>query len=769
LVLKASPALPGLAFLAYQRKYFIMKLKDLVNINFTYIWFYLTLILSLFYILCATSTIGWRDGPELVVTATYLDVAHPAGFPTYNLLAKILTWLPFGSIGFRVSMFSALAGGFVVFILGLLLKKLHLFDRSAPVCLVWLLSPVVFFALHQGVWAAAVEVEVYSLNAAFMTALFFCAVSWREGRGVAWLYAGGLLYGLACGNHAALALYLPVLLLLTFWGGPSKQNSKLVRYSHLIHLLGLIIFFIIGLSVYILLIVRSQTNLLPVDFGRTNTWLRFWTHISDAKDASYHDSAILNLSQLLFYLKIQFNNITSPLFWLGLPFILWGLKYLWDKFQILSVAIVVLIFINMGFFYYWIDGLAAFLPTVLAGFLLMALGLGQFGRWLARLGWPQWLRTAGALAIFVLGLTLLAPPRWNERDVESGFLATELFWPDLSRLPPESLVLHGSNWFSELALQYVYAVRPDVSLILISGLLDPSFCSPPIPTKFPTLFFPTDKDGQLISPYVKEYYQLFLTSNIMAGKKIYVQFGQEIRPFFGNLKPDLDFMWLAKLELDPYTADNSFLDGDYTKFLENFIILSNKIAYNEDLPLSKKAPAYLFYIMRPVLGYVFFKGNYNLTETVMRQFIDIFSESKGKILVPYDVNINIYAFLTSNLIRQKRFIESNKLAEILIDLDPSKGMSYFMFAVSLEKTGDIDKSFDMLLMAIDREPNNLSFIYSYALHLAKYRSIIESINFLESKLNYFNQTQMINSAGVIEQFKDCLRLDPEELDIERNF
>ena len=66
------------------------------------------------YIWGLAPTISWRDSPEFVTVVHTLGISHPAGSPTYTLLAKLLTFLPLGSIALRVNLFSALCGAWVV-------------------------------------------------------------------------------------------------------------------------------------------------------------------------------------------------------------------------------------------------------------------------------------------------------------------------------------------------------------------------------------------------------------------------------------------------------------------------------------------------------------------------------------------------------------------------------------------------------------------------------------------------------------------------------
>ncbi|MDR1395985.1 MAG: DUF2723 domain-containing protein [Deltaproteobacteria bacterium] len=721
-------------------------------------------VLSLFfYLTCATPGYGWRDGPELAVTAAFLDVAHPSGFPTFNLLAKAATWLPLGSLPFRVTLFTALAGAASIFLMGLLLKKLHNLGSGPPKYL-YLLSPLIFYTLHQSIFAASIEVEVYSLNAALLLVLLFCASMWHSGRGVVWLYTGGLLYGAACGNHASLALYLPVLLLLTFWTRPPNEELPVWK-THGQRLLILALFFLAGLSVYLFLLIRSQTDRLPVDFSRTNTWARLWMHVSDQKDSEYHFKGLLNFQELFYFLKIQFSRLTSPLFWLSLPFVLWGLKYLWRWYQILSVSLVVLIGINLFFFYYWIDGSSAFVPSLICFFILLGLGLGQFGRFLAdhkrlsRIVCP-------VMAVFMaVSLISLGKDRRLESDAESGFMATELFWPDMANLPPDALAVHNSQWFSAVALAQLYNVRPDVTVIWHSSLFQPAFFSPPVLSKMPGVLFPTQEDGSLLPPDTPNYFSYFIVPNMEAGRPVYLQFGQEVEDLMTYLVPEKPIRWLGRLTQERYSDDLSLENGTYSEYLKWLRQYMASLAVSKDPPLAGKAPAYLMYITSPIARLAAEKKYYEDGAETLKTMLTVFSRPDGSSMFPMDVTLNLHAYLANTYRRAGNFTESLKYAEKLIALSPFNPNSYYILGLIHDTLNQGPETLAAWKKSADLDKFDASFLYHYHLALAKYVSVDEALKFLTERGEFFKSEYMMNLYNLSKKFSDCLLLPPEETGI----
>ncbi|MDR1050643.1 MAG: DUF2723 domain-containing protein [Deltaproteobacteria bacterium] len=710
-----------------------------------------------FYTLCSTPSIGWRDGPELVVTASYLDVAHPSGFPVYNLLAKIITWLPLGSLSFRANLFSALASGAAVFFMGLLLGKIHLF-RQAPVSRVWLLAGLPWFAMHQGVWAASTEVEVYSLNVLFVVCLLYCAASWFEGRGVHWLYFGGLLYGFACGNHASLSLYLPIFLMLTIWGKPPETRDGSPQPALWSRIVVLAVIFIVALSAYFLLIIRSQTDMLPVDFARTNTLERFWAHISDAKDSEFHTRGILEVKRLSYFVSYHFDRLTSPGFWLGLPFVLWGLKYLWNNYQILSVSLVSLILINMGFFFYWVDGVAAFLPTVMAWFLLLSLGLGQFGRLLEKLKVPRMAGCLAAVLVMALGFGTLGWQRLAERESESGFFALEMFWPDLSKLPPEAMVLEADSWFQHLALQHIYKARPDVSIVFAPSLQNSLYITPLVPSKFPLLVYPDYLDG------IGSFYDrlsAFILVNMEAGIPVFFQYSLQNSFLMNYGEPSTDFMWLAKMSTDSASSMKSVANGDFAEYLDRVsLYVEDRAAAYGSMPV--KSAAHFYHFTRPVLELLFAQGEHAVNDKFMKVFDFYFTGPDGRLSAPYDVSLNLTAFKADNLLMQNRFEEARVQLDRLVAADPSKDYSYLMLAVSYDRSEMPEDSLAALQKAIDFDPYNTEYAMKKAVLLAKYHSVQDGLDYLAEASRAYSDYGLPNQAELLLSYRSCLLLPPEE-------
>src|SRR5215510_13492995 len=115
---------------------------------------------SVLYISGLCPTMYWFDSPEFITTAHTLGISHPAGSPTYSLFAKLATFLPLGSIAFRVNAFSALVGAFSVTLLFSILHKL--LALSSPWTR-WIaaLGGALFLLVSESFWRFTEVAEVY--------------------------------------------------------------------------------------------------------------------------------------------------------------------------------------------------------------------------------------------------------------------------------------------------------------------------------------------------------------------------------------------------------------------------------------------------------------------------------------------------------------------------------------------------------------------------------------------------------------------------------
>lgn len=168
------------------------------------------------YVVTLAPSVLWGDSGEFQVISAAGGLAHASGYPIYLIIGKLFTFLPFGSIAYRVNLLSAVSGasaGAGIYFLSKALGSRRVFAAIAAVA----------FLINPLIWWQSVIAEVYMTTAAFFVGFLLCAVMWRRERSPRWLLAGAVLGGLCFGLHHTVVLTLPaVLLYLAF----SKAKGK---------------------------------------------------------------------------------------------------------------------------------------------------------------------------------------------------------------------------------------------------------------------------------------------------------------------------------------------------------------------------------------------------------------------------------------------------------------------------------------------------------------------------------------------------------------
>src|SRR5439155_14820017 len=135
---------------------------------------------------------------------------HPSGYPLYVLLAKPFTWLPIGSIAWRVNLFSAASDAAAAFLLALTVGELTDYVWAGVVA-------GALFAFSPTVWTYAAAAEVFALNNLLVALQLFVAARWWLTRDLRYVYATALAVGLGVSNHLTSGVTGAVILVGLLW------------------------------------------------------------------------------------------------------------------------------------------------------------------------------------------------------------------------------------------------------------------------------------------------------------------------------------------------------------------------------------------------------------------------------------------------------------------------------------------------------------------------------------------------------------------------
>ena len=187
------------------------------------------IVASTVYIMTAESSASFWDCGEFITCAFKLEVGHPPGAPTFNLLGRIVSLFTFGDValvGKYINYLSALCSGFAVMFSFWIITYFgnHLFASSSDEKTNKSNMLAVFgagivgamaFTFSDSFWFSAVEGEVYSMAAFFTAVLFWAATKWEreieEKYSYRWFILIGFLIGLSIGVHLLNLLAIPAI------------------------------------------------------------------------------------------------------------------------------------------------------------------------------------------------------------------------------------------------------------------------------------------------------------------------------------------------------------------------------------------------------------------------------------------------------------------------------------------------------------------------------------------------------------------------------
>lgn len=208
---------------------------------------------------------GLYDSGLFQIRAYTLSIAHPTGYPTYLLLAKLFTYLPVGDVAYRVNLASAVFAAAAVFVVFVLCRQIT--GRVLPSA-----AAATLLAVSQTFWEQAVIAEVYTLHALFVALAISVLLLWRKTRRDRYLLLWAFLVGLAMTNHMTSGLLLLVGLLFVRLTEPGKLSDRSLRLKGA----GL---FVLGLTPYVYLPIRSIVD-PPFAAYDPDTPLRFLAFVS---------------------------------------------------------------------------------------------------------------------------------------------------------------------------------------------------------------------------------------------------------------------------------------------------------------------------------------------------------------------------------------------------------------------------------------------------------------------------------------------------------
>jgi len=430
----------------------------------------LAVALALFVLYAATSsrTVALEDDGLFILSSYFLGIEHPPGYPLFTLIGHLFTWLPFGSVAYRVHLASAFFGALTGGVAWLCARTLVAGRLPAYLAAFALgVSPVF--------WSQAIIAEVYTLNTFLFLVLVFMGLqacppgaqgpaSPGGSRLLPWM---ALVFGLSLSNHYPLMLLAAPAFAILLW--PLRRELPHRAFA-------LCLLVIVGLLPYAWLVRRSWAA-VPISFyGPLDTLPEIFFLLSRAGYADIDNSLSASwLDRIKFFqflggqLLLQFALLGTLLAAVGCV-VQWRIlerrtaAFLSVSFLMPSVVLLLLLRFDYDSFRAHVFHVFP-LPAYAIGALWLGLGFAWAAQRFARRPWHA---ASGAAVLLVLmfasGARInLVPSDWGARYAQTV----------LKMVPQNAVVLVSGD--SDLApMAYFHMIenwRPDITLVQRKGLI----------------------------------------------------------------------------------------------------------------------------------------------------------------------------------------------------------------------------------------------------------------------------------------------------------
>jgi len=310
--------------------------------------------------ICPTVYLG--DSGEITAAAFSLGIPHNSGYPLYTLLGKLFCLIPMGNIGFRMNLMSTFFSVLTVWLVYSFILRVTASILSALVgSLILAFIPIL--------WLQTVCAEVYPLHIFFVVLLIRLLLWWDQERCLHRLALLVFVTGISFGNHMQTVMLAPAVLFIII-SGDKKTLFNLK------HLLILSILFILALTIYLYLPIRTDAG-AAIHWGDPNTWDRFLEHVT-AK--AHREGYVLTMtkSEYLLRLKETFRLIGSQ-FGVILLLAIWGfLNWPSIRWRIFFVLVIIFDFVYTVFLNTISLEITVFmLPTCIVLAILTGMGISK--------------------------------------------------------------------------------------------------------------------------------------------------------------------------------------------------------------------------------------------------------------------------------------------------------------------------------------------------------------------------------------------------------
>lgn len=431
------------------------------------------------YLMTLAPSVTFFDSGEFMTAIYSLGSAHSPGYPFFINYAKPFTYLPFGSIAFRVNIataVSAAAACYAVYLLTTYIlanERLTDDNRFSQLYIRLIgLSASLSFAFTPRLWLQSNHDKPYPIISFIAAIVFFLVLRWREtyregDERPAYIYLGSLLCGLGFGAHQTMVLLVPVyafMIIATDW-------RIIIRVKEMILAIA---FATLGFAVHLHIPVRATRNPL-LNWGDAKNLDQFLWHF--LRKGYPVEKPVRDFN--LFWQQVNAFNIPFEYTLVGLVLLVIGCTFFLRRFfhgvAAYCVGILTFLAVIAGYFNTPMDLIFLTEEFFTPLYLLSAvfIGLGFFATLKLLLSLLPLLRrpvfqVAGFVACTLLSLpAVICAINYVENDQHLNYIAND-YASNTLRTMPQGAVLYtwgDSGAFPLWYLQGVEKMREDLDIL----------------------------------------------------------------------------------------------------------------------------------------------------------------------------------------------------------------------------------------------------------------------------------------------------------------
>jgi hypothetical protein len=221
------------------------------------------LVACVVYLLTAEPTASWWDCGEYIATADKIQVGHPPGAPTFQLLGALFSNFAGGDltkIAYTINAMSAICSAFTILFLFWSITMLAKKFVNKPEEMTTAQMIAIFgsgligslaYTFSDTFWYSAVEGEVYAMSSCFTAIVFWAILKWEsqadDSHNLRWLILIAFLIGISIGVHLLNLLAIPAITYVYYFKKfPDVQKGKKKKFV----LVGIISMILVAFILY---------------------------------------------------------------------------------------------------------------------------------------------------------------------------------------------------------------------------------------------------------------------------------------------------------------------------------------------------------------------------------------------------------------------------------------------------------------------------------------------------------------------------------------